>query len=351
MLALQKCILNVASVFSIKELSFPRKVTLDSQWSQNNWLALKDFFQSEGYTLWDKSGSTLFQPNDDKPRGPDGFAYENPSGAIGQHYFTSCLGKHWPARTPDCQDVLLVLLNPTELEILRRVATNEAALIDQNHTLPLLWTITYERFIFGVFPLVGLDFTFPWFATMDQTFEAIHQILEGVVFLHDNLIAHRDLFIGNILPSRRVSRCSDPDLSSTRYYFIDFENAVHFSKDSDPATRTVVGPPVPWAKYGRPSPPEMQQKFPYCPFRADIWQVGGCLYQLVLDAEPYIPEIVELFRTTMADKPDDRPSVRETLTTFQKLLEKVPSEVKKMSFDIFLVEHGKMALECLEEMP
>ncbi|KAJ3883942.1 kinase-like domain-containing protein [Lentinula edodes] len=327
-----------------------QEVTFGSEWSESSWLTLRDFFQSEGYTYWNKTRPALFQPPNDKARAPNGFAYDDTLGSIGQHYFSSHLNKHRPARTPDCQDVLLVLLSSTEIEILRQVAVDETSFVDQNHTLPLLRTITFDHLTFGVFPLVGLDFTYPWFASMDDTFDAISQILEGVAFLHDNLIAHRDLFIGNILPSHRASRNRNPNFSFTRYYFIDFEHAIHFSKDTDPADRTVIGPPVPFARYGRPIPPEMRQESPHCPFKADIWQVGGCLYQLVLkDAEPYIPEIVELFRATMADKPECRPSICEILETYQRLLKKVPHEVKQMVFDIFIVEHGKIPIESFEE--
>jgi hypothetical protein len=62
-----------------------------------------------------------------------------------------------------------------------------------------------------------------------------------------------------------------------RYYLNDFELAVTFDLDSDPSSRVVTG--LPTAKlrpgqYGRDIAPEMQLESPYCPFRADIWQLG-----------------------------------------------------------------------------
>lgn len=67
-----------------------------------------------------------------------------------------------------------------------------------------------------------------------------------------------------------------------RYYLIDFEFSATFAKDSDPASRTVRGLPTTGistddpdvAKYGRTPAKEMLTGEPYCPFRADMFQVG-----------------------------------------------------------------------------
>lgn len=62
-----------------------------------------------------------------------------------------------------------------------------------------------------------------------------------------------------------------------RYYLNDFEFAVTFDPRSDPASRVVKGFPIDGireGKYGRDKVPEMKSGLPYCPFRADIWQLG-----------------------------------------------------------------------------
>ncbi|GAW07518.1 Class E vacuolar protein-sorting machinery protein HSE1 [Lentinula edodes] len=175
----------------------------------------------------------------------DGFSYDYPSRAAGKPYFSSPVEKHWPARTPGSQDVLLVpLKDPVELAILRDVAMDINSGIVRIHVLPLLNIIELEKLIFGVFPLIGISPLHPWFANPNQMLGALYQILEGV---HDNLTAHRvrkytcsqkwsktnqqrDLFIDNILPSSRASQAHKQQSSHIRFYLIDFELAVPFSK-------------------------------------------------------------------------------------------------------------------------
>jgi len=58
---------------------------------------------------------------------------------------------------------------------------------------------------------------------------------------------------------------------------IDFETAVDFPADSDPANRLVSGFPFDAIKsedYMRPRAPELREGMLYCPFRLDIWQFG-----------------------------------------------------------------------------
>ncbi len=64
-----------------------------------------------------------------------------------------------------------------------------------------------------------------------------------------------------------------------RYYIDDFETAVCFNKDSDPATRKITGLPDirvgrTKGEYARKYAPEMLTGEPYCPFKADVWYLS-----------------------------------------------------------------------------
>ncbi|KAJ3786710.1 hypothetical protein GGU11DRAFT_744173 [Lentinula aff. detonsa] len=302
------------------------------------WSPHRQFFQSCGYTLWILNHGYDHEPPNDNPRAPDGFSYENEFSADMPEPRCVSIGSplHFPARTTDNRDVLIVLLSDgivgeNCVDVLRKIATGKNAGIDRNHTLPLLDEIHYENLVFGVFPLVGSSFIPAWFSNIAHALESMSQIMEGVAFLHDHLVVHRDLFLSNFLSSRRSDGRWDPeqkqDFLRPRYYIIDFEWAVRFSPDSDPASRTVTGPPLPWDIYRRPPPPEMQSELPYCPFKADVWQVGKSFMGCILHIEHVVPDVLKLFRQMSADSAEDRPSAREAVTQLNKIRNGLPTEI------------------------
>ncbi|KAE9401103.1 hypothetical protein BT96DRAFT_856830 [Gymnopus androsaceus JB14] len=305
------------------------------------WQSYAPFFQSKGYRLWKIRGEIYHEPPDDMPRAPDGFSYENEHSANRDHDYDSYAPLHFPARTSDSRDVLIVLLSDGVLgtncvDVLRTIATGKNAGIDRNHTLPMLHEIHHNNLVFGVFPLVGSLFAPTWFINIEHVLEAMSQIMEGVVFLHDHLVVHRDLFLSNFLSSRRDGFWipgQNQDFLRPRYYIIDFEWAIRFLPDSDPATRTVVGPPIPWDTYRRPAPPEMQSELPYCPFKADVWQVGKSLIKCVEHIEDIVPGVVQLLQEMSAEKAEERPSAREAVNQLNKIRSELPSHVLQTSFE------------------
>ncbi|KAF9071349.1 hypothetical protein BDP27DRAFT_1291531 [Rhodocollybia butyracea] len=299
-----------------------------------HWQAYAPFFESKGYRLW-KIGRHSHFPPDDKPRAPDGFSYENEYGANSSHLYSDTWHPfNYPARTRDSRDVLIVLLSdgvvgPNCVDALREMATGKNAGIDRNHTLPMLQEIHHDNLVFGVFPLVGSWFAPQWFPDIEHFLEAASQIMEGVAFLHDHLVVHRDLFTSNFLSSRRNADW-DPDKGHDflrpRYYIIDFEWAIRFLPDSDPETRTVTGPPLPWDIYRRPVPPEMKSELPYCPFKSDVWQLGKAFGKW-LEYIDCIPDVVQLLQEMRAVDANERPSAREAVTRLNKLRSELPSHV------------------------
>ncbi|KAJ3864360.1 hypothetical protein EV359DRAFT_81484 [Lentinula novae-zelandiae] len=298
------------------------------------WSSYRSFFQSRGYALWVVKGYNLKPPNNN-PRTPDGFSYENEHSANGPHGYGAGSPLHFPARTADSRDVFIVLLSDGIIgdncvDTLRSIATGVNAAIDRNHALPMLQEIHCDNLVFGVFPLVGSYFAPAWFSNIAQVLEAMSQVMEGVAFLHDHLVAHRDLFPSNFLSSRRNGLWipgKSQDFLRPRYYIIDFEWAVRFSPDSDPATRTVTGPPLSWDIYRRPPPPEMLSELPYCPFKADVWQVGKSFIRIVEHIENQIPEILEILRKMSTDRAEDRSSAREAVSQLNEVIARLPPQI------------------------
>ncbi|KAJ3972288.1 hypothetical protein EV361DRAFT_961947 [Lentinula raphanica] len=235
-------------------------------------------------------------PPNDNPRAPDGFSYENEYSANAPSEFSIGSPLHFPARTTDNRDVMIAFLSDGVVDsncvkVLRTIATGKNAGIDRNHALPLLHELRHDNMIFGVFPLVGTTFIGTWFVNIAHALEMMSQIMEGIAFLHDHLVAHR------------------------------------FSPDSDPATRMVTGPPLPWDIYRRPAPPEMKSDIPYCPFKADVWQVGKTFIALLLHIEHDIPDIIRLLRRMCDDNAEDRPSAREAVDQLNKIHNELPTEI------------------------
>ena len=128
-----------------------------------------------------------------------------------------------------------------------------------------------------------------------------------------------------------------------RYYINDFELAATFDPNSEPSSRTVTGFPttgVRTGEYGRRPAPEMLSGDPYCPFRADIWQLGtmfkssfgvcvrSCVFlslsQLSTSQSPYYrhlsQQLVDLFDAMCSEVPSSRPTASEALDCVRQLV-------------------------------
>jgi len=140
-------------------------------------------------------------------------------------------------------------------------------------------------------------------------------------------------------------RCYFP----VRYYINDFELAVCYEPDSDPSTRVVSGLPtegILTGEYGRPPAPEMLTGAPYCPFKADVWQLGRMFtvrsavgepsifliiyHLLIFDSQhvDVLPEAIrQLFSEMASDIPTQRPTATDALQRLRKLKIDTPQSV------------------------
>jgi hypothetical protein len=130
-----------------------------------------------------------------------------------------------------------------------------------------------------------------------------------------------------------------------RYYINDFEFAVTFDADSEPSSRVMSGLPLTGIRagqYARDIAPEMLSGSPYCPFRADIWQLGTMFMScfdvshhsaLLVDftkrslsqqlghlSEP----LISLFQTMCSEDPSVRPSAASALERVRQISRELP---------------------------
>ena len=74
---------------------------------------------------------------------------------------------------------------------LSRLGTGDNALRGDNHIVPVLKEIVHEDTTFVVFPLMASGFDYPWYYHFSEVLNAVEQILEGLRFCHEQLVAHQ----------------------------------------------------------------------------------------------------------------------------------------------------------------
>ncbi|KAI0040981.1 hypothetical protein FA95DRAFT_1502042 [Auriscalpium vulgare] len=215
----------------------------------------------------------------------------------------------------------------------------------RNHSVPILDTFVDSddsHISYIVMPfLKPLDQ--PEFEYIGELLDFGEQILEGLSFLHDNGVAHRDCASPNIMMDASamfpkgfhpISQSFLPDKSGgapsysrlsagVKYYFVDYGISSAFPLDSVPASRLVVG------RLGRDQePPELSDTVPYDPFMVDIFVVGNIFRREYYDV-PTNLDFLQPFVLAMTNpNPHARPSARELLEQW-RLMQRSYSAVSR----------------------
>ncbi|KAG5640796.1 hypothetical protein DXG03_007185, partial [Asterophora parasitica] len=289
------------------------------------WQDLADVLRDAGYVQWDHDGfSLLSSPGLTFPSlGGFGYALDTRKmGKIGSASYLCGFEYSNPltraVRTRDGMDaVVRVMVIGNEghehLRILRRIATGEQSMYSNNHTLPMFAEFQLEDIIFAVFPKVGATLRESYCSwpnnSVADVIDMIMQMLEGLAFIHNLKIAHRDAFRDNFVLEWQPESLTKFSPSRPRVYLIDFETAVDFPPEY-PADKCVLsGYPFPLETYKRAHAPEFASEKPYCPFKVDVWQLGTSL----LDFQSTIPAIDDALKDMRNTDPMIRPTAQEAL--------------------------------------
>ncbi|EIW62120.1 uncharacterized protein TRAVEDRAFT_144504 [Trametes versicolor FP-101664 SS1] len=233
-------------------------------------------------------------------------------------------------RVSDGKLVYLKKIKPDseELQLLQYLSSPEMLQDPHNHCVPLL-DVIYDpsdpQMCFVAMPYLRY-IDHPPFEFVEDMLEFGEHILEGLVFLHDHGVAHRDCAYKNIMmdaaamfpkgfhPMNEFSLPDNSDMAPilhridvpVKYYFIDFGISTRFASDQRP--RLVLG------TLGLDDEvPELSDSVPYDPFKTDVFIIGNLLRQQFLQIYSNTDMFNPLVERMVNKDPSERPSSSEAL--------------------------------------
>ncbi|KLO13857.1 hypothetical protein SCHPADRAFT_940067 [Schizopora paradoxa] len=205
----------------------------------------------------------------------------------------------------------------------------------RNHCVPILdsFEIDDDDSIYIVMPLLR-DFDEPNFYSVREVIDFVHQTLEGTKFMHDHLVAHRDLSTYNIMmdgtplypngfhPSHQNRTVSGTALQKGRtrlhsapvfYYLIDFGLSTKYDGDGPHEAIGIDG-------QDRDAPElERLATGPYDPFLLDIFTLGNVYKKSLLDNYINLDFLRPLVERMTQRTPKDRPTISEAIAMFEPI--------------------------------
>ncbi|KAK7687644.1 hypothetical protein QCA50_008859 [Cerrena zonata] len=239
-------------------------------------------------------------------------------------------------RSANAQIVMLkqisILDHPKEVELTQYFSREPFASHPRNHCVQLIDVLrvpSQPDIVILVLPLLR-PYEDPWFETVGEAVEFFRQIFEGLQFIHQCHIAHRDCMHKNIMldPSQMFpdlyhpmrlernrsltgrakfsSRTSRP----VKYYFIDFGISSMYSAD-DPHPREI---PI---FSGDKSPPEYRTPTEPCDsYAVDIYLLGNVIRKDVMTTTKCLGFMEPLVSDMCHKDPAQRPSIDEVIKRF-----------------------------------
>ncbi|KAI9450981.1 hypothetical protein BJY52DRAFT_134251 [Lactarius psammicola] len=222
---------------------------------------------------------------------------------------------------------------PHELQISRTFSSVEVATDPLNHCVPLLDVIELSP-RFGsqklmVFPLLR-PFNRPRIQTFGEFAAFFIQICEGIQFMHQRNVAHRNCTAENIMSSRSKTDPNIflPDMNDQnrtfkgavkaytrrrpppRYYFVGLELSVQYS------SRDAIDEP--WRRRDT-SAPEHRSGGWCNPFHTDIYYIGNLVSQEFVEKCDGFEFMKDLVASMTQDDPSKRPLIEDVLQEFSHI--------------------------------
>ncbi|KAJ3782090.1 kinase-like domain-containing protein [Lentinula aff. detonsa] len=185
----------------------------------------------------------------------------------------------------------------------------------------------------------------PRFRTVGEAVQFLKEMIEGLQYMHQNNVAHRDCSMNNmameanamytrqyhpVRPKKRYdwsgralhhSRTRCPP----RYYLIDFGQSRMYDPSQPRGTEYAL-------RSGGYTPPEGLADTPCDPFATDVFLLGNLMRTTFLDGDTWMEEpgisgfefLRPLVKDMVVDDPSKRPTMDEVMPRFSAIIDKVP---------------------------
>ncbi|KAH7920626.1 hypothetical protein BV22DRAFT_1020849 [Leucogyrophana mollusca] len=231
--------------------------------------------------------------------------------------------------------------HPYEVDITRYFSSEPIASNPANHCIPVIDVLQVpddDDDVLLVLPLLR-EYSDPRFDTVGEAIECFRQLFEGMQFIHQHHVAHRDcmnlnimmdakdLYIDSFHPcqprmrrdfkgeARHYTRTQRPP----RYFFIDFGISRRYdASDTNPLEYPIWG--------GDKTVPEFQKSNAPCnPFPTDVYYLGNFIREDFLQAKMGFEFMEPLVNDMVQDDPAKRPTMDQVVERFDAMRKELSS--------------------------
>ncbi|KAF8509665.1 kinase-like domain-containing protein, partial [Hysterangium stoloniferum] len=238
--------------------------------------------------------------------------------------------------------------NASEIDIITYLNFPRLRSSPHNHTIPLIEQFRLGGWHFMVMPLWNMTFAPYLVWQVDDYFRRSIQCLEGLDFMHDHGIAHRNICIRNIVYNQDGTQETAPlgcrlqpiiSKWKVQLAYIDFGISRKFLASSDPTSWVVCESTEPNPFTAPEVVKAMQGEIEYRALPADVYSLGRVWQYAINDhsrertyalemLQQKAPQYMDLINAMLHEDPEERPTAKEALLTLKHIRRKLPGKVR-----------------------